>query len=403
MRKFTGLKLVPKSIWAIGIAGFLINIATSLVFGLSTGFMRCYLGFSVGSTGKIQSLVESLSYIVKFTSGIFSDVLRRRKLLMLFGFGLIVISKPIMAFSSTVFFVFLARAIDRIGNGIQSTPRDALIGDLASKESRGQSFGLRQTLTYIGSSLGALLSIYMMIWTNSNYKFIFMLAGIPCLIAIIFLTFFVPDPIADEKKVSFRGKLSIMRQEVKILEKHYWKLILVVFVFMLCRYGEAPLVLTALEKLHLPENYAATVNICYNVVTSLTAYPIGVLSDRVGRERILMLGICCAIIANLILAHANSLCWLYLGVAFWGAQIAITMTIFTALITDYSSIHLRGTALSIYYFVSFLAVLIAGHIYEFCVESFSLSAPFMVGAVFSFISLLLTLVFLRPTEKIESH
>jgi len=396
LRKFNSFKLVPKSIWIIGVSGFLINIATSLVFGLSTGFMRCHLGFSVGSTGKIQSLVESLSYIVKFTSGIFSDVFRRRKLLMLFGFALIAISKPIIAMSSTVLFVFLARAIDRIGNGIQSTPRDALIGDLADEKSRGQAFGLRQTLTYIGSTLGAFLAMYMLVWMNNNYRLIFMLASIPCAIAFIFLALFVPDPIAQEKQLSLWAKLSSMKNEIKVLEKNYWKLIFVVFVFMLCRYGEAPLVLAALEHSHLSEGYAPTVNVCYNIVTFLVAYPVGVVSDRIGREKILAFGILCAVIANILLAHASNLYWFFIGIAFWGAQMATTMTIFTALITDYSSIHLRGTALSIYYFVSFVAVLIAGHIYEFCVENFTLSTPFMAGAAFSFIALILTFILLKP-------
>lgn len=364
--------------------------------------MRSQLGFSIGSVGKIQGLVEALSYGVKFTSGFFSDLFRKRKLLMLFGFGLIALSKPIIALSSTILMVFAARALDRIGNGIQSTPRDALIGDLSPPDIRGSAFGLRSTLTVAGSAFGAFLAIKLMMWTGGNYRLIFMLAGIPCFLAFIFLWFFVQDPIANEKKESLIKKINIMRKELKLLEKHYWKLILVVFVFMLCRYGEAPLILNAIEKMGLPEHYASTVMVCYNIVTALISYPVGFLSDKIGRERILLLGILCTIIANFIIAHATNLTWMYVGVAFWGAQIGITQTMFFSLISDYAPIHLRGTAFSVFYFVSFIAVLIASHIYEFCVECYgNLSMPFLIGTVFSCAALILTIILLKPKRILK--
>ena len=151
-KKIQDIKFIPRAIWIIGLSGFLINVSTAIVFGLSTGFMRYQIGMSIGSVGKIQNLVEALSYVIKFASGIFSDIFRRRKILMLLGLGFIAISKPIIAGAQTVFGVFLARGIDRIGNGIQSTPRDALIGDLSDPSVRGQAFGLRYTLSVAGSA-----------------------------------------------------------------------------------------------------------------------------------------------------------------------------------------------------------------------------------------------------------
>ncbi len=362
--------------------------------------MRYQIGMSVGSVGKVQGLVEALSYGVKFASGIFSDLFRRRKALMLIGFGLIAVSKPIIACSTTMLAVLLARGIDRIGNGIQSTPRDALIGDLSEPSVRGQAFGIRQTLTVAGSALGAFLAIQLMLWTGDNYRLIFMLAGIPCFIAFVFLFLFVPDPIAEESKQSVWKKLRIMKKEMNLLEGRFWKLIFVVFVFMLCRYGEAPLILNAIEQMGLPERYASTIMICYNVVTSLIAYPVGFLSDRIGREKILMLGVFCAIVANLIIANATNLFSMYIGVGFWGAQIGITLTMFVALIADYSPVSLRGTALSIFYCVSAISVLIAGHIYEFCVEYFgNLSMPFRMGAFFSTIALFLIMILIKPKKN----
>ena len=401
-KKIQDIKFIPRAIWIIGFSGFLINVSTAIVFGLSTGFMRYQIGMSIGSVGKIQNLVEALSYVIKFASGIFSDIFRRRKILMLLGLGFIAISKPIIAGAQTVFGVFLARGIDRIGNGIQSTPRDALIGDLSDPSVRGQAFGLRYTLSVAGSALGSFLAILLMFWTGDNYRLIFLLAGIPCAVAFLFLLLYVPDPIAEEKNESFLTKALIMYKEMGLLGSKFWQLILIVFVFMLCRYGEAPLILNAIEQFGLPERYAPTIMVGYNLVTSLIAYPVGFLSDKIGRERILMLGVICALIANLMISYASNLFMMYIGVAAWGAQIGITTTMFIALIADYAPVYLRGTAFSIFYCISAISVLISGHIYELCIEHCgSLTMPFRVGAVFSFLALILILLFMSKKPELE--
>lgn len=395
MLSFKRITAVPKSIWVIAISGFLINVATSIIFGLSSCFMRSTLGISIGCVGKIQGVVEALSYGVKFTSGIFSDFFRKRKLLMIIGFTLIAISKPIIAFAGSIFVVFLARAIDRIGNGIQSTPRDALIADLSSHEVRGQCFGIRQALTVAGSATGALLAIELMYFTGADYRFIFMLSTIPCVIAFTFLILFVRDPISEEKPTNFMNKIKVMREELKLLKHNYWKLIIIVSVFMLCRYGEAPLILNATERLKLPPQYATTVMICYNGITSLIAYPIGYWSDRIGREKLLIFGFIFIILSNIFLALSENLIGMYLGVAFWGAQIGTTQTMFISLIADYSPIHLRGTALSVFYFVSFVSVLIASHIYDYSLHYGNMATPFFVGIIFGVAALILSLIFFK--------
>ena len=224
------------------------------------------------------------------------------------------------------------------------------------------------------------------------------------MISFLFVLFFVPDPIAEEKDHTVSQtvfqKFHTMRSETMVLKKNYWILMGITFIFMLSRYGEAPLILNALETMGLPERFAPAIMICYNAVNSFVSYPIGFLSDRIGREKVLMMGMGCAIIANVLIAKASSMFLMFIGVAFWGAQMSITLTMFIALIADYSPMNVRGTALGIFYFISFVAVLLGSQIYAFCIENFgTLSSPFIAGILFSGIALLLTMIFLKSIQE----
>ena len=128
------IRNIPRSIWAIGISSLLINAATAVVFSASALYLKTVLAVSITYIGTLESVVEGIAYFTRTFSGVLSDYFRKRKWFMVFGFALLTISKPMLAFSNTYIGIFISRTVDRLGNGLQASPRDALVSDLAPKE-----------------------------------------------------------------------------------------------------------------------------------------------------------------------------------------------------------------------------------------------------------------------------
>ena len=152
MKKFQ--TRIPASIWAIGFASMLLNISAVMIFGIAALYVKQILGVATGIVLLLEGFFEALAYVMKLFSGVISDYLRKRKLVMVWGFALTVIARLFFALSSSFGVLLTARILDRLGNGIQSTPRDALVGDLAPENIKGACFGLRQSLAVAGSFIG---------------------------------------------------------------------------------------------------------------------------------------------------------------------------------------------------------------------------------------------------------
>ena len=175
---------IPGTIWAIGISSLLINMATSVCFSGGALYLKTVLGVSTLTIGLIEAPTEAISYGVRVFSGVISDYFRKRKTIVVVGFIMITIAKPFLALSKTPMEVLAVKALDRIGNGIQATPRDALVSDSAPKETKGACFGLRQSLSVIGSALGGILGVLVMLASHNNFELVFLLAAIPAAIEL---------------------------------------------------------------------------------------------------------------------------------------------------------------------------------------------------------------------------
>jgi MFS family permease len=190
---------IPLSIWAIGTASCLLNISSALVFSLSGIYLHGQ-GVGIQWISFLEHFVDCIAYVMKVVSGVISDYFRRRKTIMVIGFGMATLSRPILALSVTFLavslaysIIFLSRILERIGNGMQSTPRDALVADLSPSDIKGECFGLRTALTNAGSVIGTGLAVIAMLWTSSNYEQIFWMACLPPILAFTILIMFVKD------------------------------------------------------------------------------------------------------------------------------------------------------------------------------------------------------------------
>ncbi|MDP3371600.1 MAG: MFS transporter [Candidatus Paracaedibacteraceae bacterium] len=387
---------IPLSIWAIGLASCLLNMTSALVFSLSAIYLNGQ-GVGIQWISTLEHIVEGIAYIMKVFSGIISDYFRRRKMIMVIGFGMAAFSRPILAFSVSFFavgmaytIIFVSRVFERIGNGMQATPRDALVADLSPYDIKGECFGLRTALSNAGSFIGAGLGVLAMWWTANNYQQIFWMACIPAILALIILVVLVKDSKLKPEEMENQEtpkKHPLHFTDMNRLGKPFWYLMIVVTVFMLARVSESLLSLHAHKNFEMPEQWVPMVVLIYNAANSLTAYPIGRFSDRIPRHYILAIGCLCLVIADALLAFAPNLTVALIGVGVWGIQVGITQSMFLALIADYVPADLRGTGFGIFYLFSAGSIVLAGVFGGMIADIFSISIMYIASGCIASVSL----------------
>ena len=375
---------VPKGVWILGIASLLMDASSEMIHSLLPVFMSTTLGLSMTSIGVIEGVAEATSLIVKVFSGLISDYLGKRKLLVVLGYGLAALTKPLFPGAQTASMVFFARFMDRIGKGIRGAPRDALLSDLSPPEHRGATFGLRQSLDTIGAFLGPLLAIFFMLLFAGNIRLVLWLAVIPAILCVLLLILGVEEP---PKKNPTQTKSITRIKDLLSVGPGYWRLIALAGVLSLARFSDAFLILKA-QATGLSMTYVPLVMVGMNIVYATVAYPIGVLSDRLDRKTILGLGIIFLSIADCILGYASTLGMVGFGLFFWGLHMAFTQGLMAALIADTTPSELRGTAYGVFSFVSGIGLLIASALAGALWDSYGPQATFLMGAGFTILSLI---------------
>ncbi|WP_051908772.1 MFS transporter [Candidatus Odyssella acanthamoebae] len=397
------LPQIPRPIWGIGLAVFFVNLSSVMVRSISAVYMKTILGAGSGLIGTIEGIVEMLSYLMKMMSGVFSDYLRRRKFIIVLGYTFMFLSRPLIAAFGNMQAVIAARILDRLGNGIQASPRDALVGDLAPKSIRGACYGLRVSLGTAGSFAGAVFALCLMLLHNEDYLMVFWLAAIPALISVLILVFFIKEPEQNIKPADLKARHPIHMEDIPRLGRPYWLLMIVVGVFMIAQLGEPIMVLHAHENFQLSGKYIPLILIVYNSTYSSISYPAGKLSDKIGRINMLIVGFCCLLAGDLFLTAATDLWMIFVGIALCGAQMAVTQSIFMSLIADCVPEDLRGTGFGVFYLICAISVLISNTGAGFIAESMGERYAFAASLAVASLALTILLFFARkiaPREKL---
>ena len=378
------LAKIPRSIWALGLLSLFMDTSSELVHSLLPVFMVSTLGASMTSVGIVEGIAEATALIAKIFSGTLSDHFRKRKLLIAIGYGMAALTKPLFPLAYSIPTVLTARFIDRIGKGIRGAPRDALIGDIAPQEIRGACFGLRQSLDTVGAFLGPALAIVGMLLLANNIRAVMWVAVIPAMIAFLILVFGVKEP---EMKHVDKSKPPLRIRDIRHVGGAYWKLVAIAGVLTLARFSEAFLVLKALAT-GLPIAYVPLVMVVMNVFYAGAAYPAGILSDRVNRKTVLLIGVAFLIAADVVLGFTASFWMLALGVGLWGLHMAFTQGLLATMVTDTTPPELRGTAYGVFNLVCGLAMLVASVIAGLLWDKFGPSVTFFTGAAITTVALI---------------
>jgi MFS family permease len=340
--------------------------------------------------GFIEGVGEATASISKLFSGWLSDRLGKRKVLTVIGYGLAALSKPLFATASTSSLVLAARFSDRIGKGVRDSPRDAMISDLIPSGLRGAAYGLRQALDTVGAVTGPLIAIGLMALLDNDFRLVFWLALIPGVLSVLILIVGVREPPRAAETTDAPLRLS----DLKGIGHIFWIVVGIGAVLTLARFSEAFLILRAQDR-GLALALAPLVLVVMNVVYSLSAYPLGALSDRVDRRLMLAAGFAVLIAADIVLALAPNVTAVMAGVALWGLHMGLTQGLLSALVADEAPANLRATAFGVFNFVSGVALLLASLIAGALWEMVGPAATFFAGAAFTTIGLLATALALR--------
>lgn len=373
-------RALPRSIWVLGFVSMLMDVSSELIHSLLPIYMSM-LGASMMTIGLIEGIAESTTAITKVFSGVISDYFRIRKLIVVIGYGLAAITKPVFPLATSIGWVFGARFVDRIGKGIRGAPRDALIADITPAELRGAAFGLRQALDTVGAFIGPLLAVALLLLLADDLRKVMWIAAIPAFLAVALLFVAVKEPASSTSSTANR----LTWRDAGQLSTRYWFVVILGATFTLARFSEAFLILRA-QNVGLDIAYVPVIMIVMNIVYATLAYPLGEAADRMPAQPLLVIGLVLLIIADIVLALATSPWMTFVGAAFWGLHMAFTQGLLSKLIADTAPATLRGTAFGVFNLVSGIALLFASVIAGALWTQFGASATFYAGAGFAAIA-----------------
>ncbi|MFV0284098.1 MAG: MFS transporter [Castellaniella sp.] len=380
-----GKRAIPRTVWMLGLVSLFMDLSSEMIHSLLPIFLVSGLGASVLAVGVIEGVAEAIALIVKVFSGAISDALGRRKGLLLAGYGLAALSKPLFPLAHSVTMVFAARFIDRIGKGIRGAPRDALVADVTPPRIRGAAFGLRQSMDTVGALLGPGLAVILML-AFTDIRHVLWFAVVPGIVAMGLLFWGVREagPAPGRGRV-FRSP--IRWHAVRGLGAAYWRVVTIGAVFTLARFSEAFLILRG-QDMGLSAAWAPVVLIVMSLFYTLSAYPAGWLSDRVPRTAVLASGLILLVLADLALAIDGGAWPLLAGAALWGLHMGFSQGILSAMVADTAPADMKGTAFGVFNLASGVCMLLASVLAGWLWQAWGPSATFLAGAVFAAVALL---------------
>lgn len=371
---------IPRSVAALGVVSFFMDISSESVFSLLPLFLVGTLGASPIAVGLVEGFAEATAAIVKVFSGAISDRIGKRKLPASLGYGLSAIAKPMFPLAGSIGTVLAARFIDRIGKGIRDAPRDALVADITPPEVRGAAYGLRQALDTAGAVAGPLLAMALMVIYADDFRPVFWWSVAPAVIAVLLIVFAVHEP--GGTKPSGRQGWPIHRADLERMSGAYWRVVIIGVVFTMAGFSQAFLILKG-QQAGSPLALVPLVIVMMNLVYAILATPAGAWSDRIGRREVLVVGLWLLVAADLVLGFAPGFGGLFGGVVLWGAYLGLSQGLLSTLVADTAPEDLRGTAFGVFNLVTGSTLLAASAFAGVLWQWLGSSATFAAGAVFA--------------------
>ncbi len=386
---------LPRNVWAIGLTSFFMDISSEMVINILPLFLANVLGVQTGIIGLIEGIAEATASLLKLFSGWLSDKLGGRKWIAVVGYGLSAISKPFFYIASSWELIAGVRWADRVGKGIRTAPRDALVADSVTKEVRGLAFGFHRAMDTAGAMLGIIIAV-VVVWlaqknsldlSKSTFQTVVLISLLPAFLAVLSLA-------VGAKDVPVKGQRAAPRFSLRSMGKPFSIFLVIVSVFTLGNSSDAFLVLRA-QNLGISVTGILIMLVMFNLIYMLISTPAGSLSDRIGRRRLIIGGWLVYAIIYLGFAFAQAAWQIWALYVVYGLYYGMAYGTANALVADLVPEALRGTAYGTYNAIigilAFPASLIAGFLWQGVGTwvGFGPSAPFLFGGSLALLAALL--------------
>jgi len=365
---------IPPNVRALGVVSLLTDTSTEMVYPLLPLFLTRTLGAGVGFVGLVEGVAEATASLLKLTSGWLSDRLRRRKVLVVWGYSLSSLTRPMMAMALLPSHVLGIRFLDRIGKGIRTSPRDALIADSTPADARGAAFGFHRAMDHLGAVVGPVLTYLLLPLVGGDYRAIFWLASIPAALCVAVL-------LATVREVAAQGRPArLPLLTLRPYDGQFKGFLCIVALFTLGNSSDAFLLLRArqagVEDVAVPLLWAAL-----HVVKSTSSLGAGILSDRIGRRRAIVAGWLVYAVVYAGFAVVGSV-WQVWGLFLvYGLYFGFTEGVEKALVADLTPAATRASAYGIYHTAIGVMALPASLLTGWLWQWFGAGVAFGTGAV----------------------
>jgi MFS family permease len=373
---------IPRSVVVLGLVSLCMDLSSEFIHALLPLYLATGLGVSMLAIGLIEGTAEAIALVVKVFSGVLSDAVGRRKPLVLLGYGLAALTKPVFALAPSLGWVVAARFADRVGKGIRGAPRDALIADITPPEVRGASFGLRQALDTVGAVLGPIAAIGALAWFAGDFRMAFWIAVIPAVLAVVLIVLGVEEP---ERKRGGAGGRKLGLADARRLPGAFWLVTGIASLMALARCSEAFLVLRAAD-VGIAVGHAPWVMVAMTLVYTAVAYPAGAALDRGRGDAMLFGGLVALAAAHATLAYASGSAAVFAGAALWGLHMGLTQGIFSAMVAAHAPADLRGSAFGVFNLAGGASMLVASTVAGALWDVAGARATFALGAALALVT-----------------
>jgi MFS family permease len=386
---------LPRTVVALSLVSLFTDASSEIIYPLLPLFLTATLGASAATLGVIEGAAETTASLLKLASGWWSDRVSRRKPLVVLGYAIASVARPLVAIAQSAGQVLAIRVSDRVGKGIRSSPRDALLADSVSPAQRGRAYGLHRAADNFGAVIGPLIAFAMLRWTSISLRQLFMLAAVPAALALIALVIGVRE---EPRAVAVRPAGTTTRPTLGGgLPARFWGYLAVLLLFTLGNSSDAFILLRA-SQLGISAALLPIIWAMLNVVKSATNIPGGALSDRVGRVPLIVAGWLIFAAVYLAFGRATETWQAWALFAVYGTYFGLTEGVEKALVADLVPADKRGAGFGWYNLAIGLGALPASVIFGAVWDRWGPAAAFELGAALSAVAAV-ALIFVVPWKR----
>jgi len=367
---------ISKQVFILGMVSLFTDIASEMLYPVTPIFLTTVLGSSMAVVGVIEGIAEVIAGLLKGYFGNLSDKVGKQSIFVVLGYGISALAKPLPGVFQNIPVVLTSRVSDRIGKGIRTAPRDALLASYSDGNS-GAVFGFHRGMDTLGAAIGPVVALILLNFYPNNFQLIFLIAFIPSVVAVFF-TLLVKDRQTSSESKSRKNYLEFW----KSAPKQYKKVLILISIFSLVNSSDVFLILKS-QNITNSSSLAILGYVFYNLIYAAVSYPLGGLSDKLGKQKVFSFGLIIFSLVYFGFAVVDNINVIWILFALYGIYAASTEGVSKAWISDLIPKEQRGSAIGLLTMLTSFSVMIGSFLTGILWDKFGSQIPFLFSAIIS--------------------